>query len=194
VRTARATVIRTGHPIPPDLAATFQKEAQRAARETAGIIANAARDRARKQTGAMARSIKELPVETSGNVIATGVGAGGQGAPYAQAQDSGSGLYGPRGAKYPIVPKTPGGVLAIPNVAVLGHPGGVHRRRDGSLRSKTRKLINAGGLPGAFLYVKKVMHPGVKPTYFLTKAPEAAWDKILVTQAAAVKRILDALG
>lgn len=51
---------------------------------------------------------------------------------YAPAQEHGSGLEGPHHAKYPIVPKTPGGTLAF-------------RGRDGRM-----------------VYTKRVMHPGVR--------------------------------
>lgn len=59
---------------------------------------------------------------------------------YAAVQESGSGLYGPRHAKYLILPRKPGGVLHW-----VG-PDGLHH------------------------FAKHVWHPGVKPHWMLARA------------------------
>lgn len=62
-------------------------------------------------------------------------------AKYAWAQDKGSGLHGPKGAKYPIYPKNPKGLLKF------------------FWRKK-----------GRWVALKFVMHPGVPATHFLEVA------------------------
>jgi hypothetical protein len=62
-------------------------------------------------------------------------------AKYAWAQDSGSGLHGPKAAKYPIRPKNPGGLLRF-----------FWRRK------------------GRWVALRGVMHPGVPATHFLEVA------------------------
>lgn len=73
--------------------------------------------------------------------------------PYAAAQDTGSGLYGPKHRKYPIRPKK-GKALAW---------GGA-RRLTGTLKRGS----------SATHFARLVMHPGVKGTRFVKRGVEAA--------------------
>lgn len=69
-------------------------------------------------------------------------------AKHAAAQDSGSGLYGPKHAKYKISVK----------------------------RKKALAFLNFGHAPGSIVFSRSVMHPGVKPTKFLEKANQKAFE------------------
>lgn len=99
-----------------------------------------------RKTGHLGRSTVPGPVTKSTAVIAIRT-------PYAAAQDSGSGLHGPRHAKYPIVPK---------RAKVLAWGGG--RRLSGNLRRGA----------SATHFAARVMHPGVKGTHFVKRGVEAA--------------------
>lgn len=139
-------------------------------------LSNVAKTRARKRTGTLIRSISVVPVKNTGGVLRGAVSAGGTGAPYAVVQDSGSGLYGPRHAKYPIRPKNKK-ALAFANPRIAGPPGGRYRRLSGALRASAMRKYQAGKFPGAMIVVKGVMHPGVKPDHFLTGVLEQKSDE-----------------
>ncbi len=79
-------------------------------------------------------------------------------AKYAHAQETGSGLYGPKHAKYPIRPKRPGYPL--------------------------RFFWHRKGMDAAFY---KVMHPGVKPTHFLEVATDLAFKTRMALLRAAMR-------
>lgn len=129
-------------------------------------LTNVAKRRSRKRTHALERSVMMVRARFAGNVLTGKLTAGGSGAPYAVIQDSGSGLYGPKHAKYPIRPKNKK-ALAWPS-AHMGAPGGQFRRLSGSLRAPVMRKYLAGMLPGAMTIRASVMHPGVKPDHFLT--------------------------
>ena len=67
--------------------------------------------------------------------------------------DKGTGLWGPKHAKYPIVPKTPGGVLAFNSqFSAKSRPG------------RLRAYVGSSCPPVRF--AKAVMHPGIEPRRF----------------------------
>jgi hypothetical protein len=70
--------------------------------------------------------------------------------------EGGTGLYGPRGRKYPITPKN-GGMLAWP-------ASGSGRRLSGRARTQSGRLI----------FARAVMHPGIRPQPFLLPGAIAA--------------------
>ncbi len=109
-----------------------------------------AKDTVQRKTGNLGRTIRLGQVtENSAQII-----AGGQnGVGYAQVVESGSGLYGPKHAKYEIVPKYKKALA-----------WGGARRLSGSLKSGSK----------ATMFAKKVMHPGVKPRPYLRPAAERA--------------------
>lgn len=162
----------TGDPsIGAGLEASIDRELVAVAEEFQRLVVGEAKDNLvpHTKTGALSRSVTPGRVQVTGSSVTVEVGAGGQGAPYAAAMDQGSGLYGARGAKYPIRPKTPGGVLAWP-AAMYGPPGGRFRRLSGAFKLPIARQIAAGTRIGAYVYARGVMHPGVKPTHFLTAA------------------------
>jgi hypothetical protein len=85
-------------------------------------------------------------------------------AAYAEAQESGSGLYGPKRAKYPILP-----------------------RFKKALRFPMQGAIGSGS---GFVFSRGVMHPGVKPVRFLERAVEAGLDDLEAEVAAAIELAL----
>lgn len=145
-----------------------QKMIGLAMRQSAGTRSNV-------RTGAQRRSVEEGQVQKRGNVIEAVVSIGGPGAPYAVAQDQGSGLEGPNHAKYPIVP-VHAKALAWPGPA-MGPPGGAYRRASGAFKSHIQRHINAGLFPisVAYVFARKVMHPGVKATRWAS----AAWEETI---------------
>ena len=168
-----------------DLIRRLEQAQVRAMGEAQLLLVREARGRVRVKTGTLRRSITAEKITVENGVIRGAVGAGGQGAPYAEAQDSGSGLYGPRGAKYPILPKTPGGVLAWPQ-------GGVATRLSGAISAKVRQQLASGKLKAGqvFTFARSVQHPGVKPTRFLTGAAEDLWPAIQELHHKAVRSVL----
>lgn len=84
---------------------------------------------------------------------------------YAAAQESGSGLYGPKRAPYPIRPK---------NKRFLRWPiaGGIG---------------GGGSASPGFAFSRGVMHPGVRPQRFLERAVEAGLDDLEAEVAAAIE-------
>src|SRR5205085_2557213 len=72
---------------------------------------------------------------------------------YAADVEFGTGLWGPSAAKYPIEPKTPGGVLSW-----------INRRPFYSAHSG--RVIGAGER----LYARRVMHPGSRGKHMLARA------------------------
>ena len=185
-------MIKTSVQIPssavPDFAKNIRDNMRSATRSGAETIATQAKTDAHKKTARMAGSVKVDSFEDKGDTIVAVIGAGGQGAPHAQAQDGGSGLFGPKKAKYKISPKNKK-ALAFGNSSVLGAPGGKYLRLSGNLRSVTKKLIKAGKLPGAITVVRSVMHPGVKPTYFLSGASDKVADKLRQIFAEALSKV-----
>ena len=144
------------------------------------FVSNRAKTRARKKTHAMERSITIIPATVSGNKVSGAVTAGGIGAPYAVVQDSGSGLWGPKRAKYIIRPKTRK-ALAFPGFG-MGVAGGPKLRLSGS----TRVGVGTKGM----VVRKFVRHPGVRPDHFLTQAALGVEDQIEALVQAEVDRAL----
>lgn len=103
-----------------------------------------------RKTGHLGRSIVPGAVTAAYAVIEIRT-------PYAAAQNSGSGLYGPRKAKYPIVPK---------RKKALAWGGA--RRLSGTLRSGAQ----------ATNFATRVMHPGVKGSHFVERGVEGVFRKI----------------
>jgi hypothetical protein len=77
--------------------------------------------------------------------------------------DRGTGLYGPRGAKYPIVPKQPGYPLKF----MSGYQAKtVSAAAVGARGGSSFVGARAGGPFGEVVRAQAVMHPGVKPRDF----------------------------
>lgn len=110
-------------------------------------------------------------LETGPNRVSARVGTG---VIYGPAQNYGSGLYGPKASKYPILPKNKKALAWASPVGWVGrgedmHLGGlpgfgkqaVYHRGGGKL-TKVRSMAQKDRV------VRKVMHPGVRGTHFLT--------------------------
>ncbi|MHC1760528.1 MAG: hypothetical protein AB9917_13670 [Negativicutes bacterium] len=82
------------------------------------------------------------------------VRAGNSAAHYARYIHDGTGLYGPRGERYPITPR-------------------FGRAETSGSGPSPRKLLRWVGNDGRWHTAKLVMHPGVKPDQFLIRAAEA---------------------
>ena len=80
-------------------------------------------------------------------------------APYAAAQNFGSGLYGPRAAKY-----------RIPRIDNM-----------------TAKVLRFMGRSGQWVFRKFVWHPGVKPQHFVEKGIVKWWQKLTGGRTTVVK-------
>ena len=150
---------------------------------TLGMAAQAEqRKLAPRKTSNLSRTIHLTEVtDTSARIVAS--------AKYARAQNDGSGLYGPKGAKYAIKPNAKK-ALAFASQGItterFGAGAKLTFRLTGSLSaSSMRKFGNA-----AFVVVKGVMHPGVHGQHFMEKGAEkaigsaglaerivSAWDK-----------------
>lgn len=107
---------------------------------------------------------------------------------YAVPVHEGSGLYGPRGAKYPIRPKRKK-ILYFPTQAALTARAGpraiLRLRKSGKVSSRTMRRY--GNLP--YVFARKVMHPGVRPRPFLRDALNAvAANEIIAHRIAAYWR------
>jgi hypothetical protein len=141
-----------------------------------GRVVEEAQANAPVKTGALRRSIRvhEFAHRTSGAVEGT-IAAGGQGAPYAPAQEFGSGLSGPSKAKYPIVP-VKAKALRWP---VAGQ--GEALRLSGTARS---------GAPVAYVFATRVMHPGVEPKRYVGRAIETVWPQAEKWATEAVAAVL----
>ena len=120
------------------------------------------------ESGTLAQSIRRGPPEGSiltrdlrGDIIAA--------TPYAEAQEFGSGVHGPKGEAYPIVP-----------------------RFKRALRWPVQGSIPGGG-PG-FGFAKKVMHPGVQGQHFLERGVEAKLDTLGRELTAAIALALEEEG
>lgn len=101
--------------------------------------------------GDLERSIESSLV--SENPLVAEVRAGNSMAHYARYIHDGTGLYGPKGAKYPITPR--------------------FGRTDGNESGPgPRKMLRWVGSDGRWHYAKIVMHPGIKPDQFLIRAAE----------------------
>lgn len=74
--------------------------------------------------------------------------------------DQGTGLYGPKKSPYPIVPKTPGGMLKF-------QTGYSARSQPGA-----KIGMGTGERTGDWVSAKAVMHPGIKPRDFTKKVIE----------------------
>lgn len=79
--------------------------------------------------------------------------------------DKGSGLWGPKGKKYPIRPKKPGGVLSFTS----GYKAG---------SKPNRVTTTASSRSGDKVVVKEVMHPGIEPRNWI-KLRHKKWSKKL---------------
>jgi hypothetical protein len=145
------------------------------------IVVNQARQNISRntKTGTARRSITAEDLQISGTKIVAPIGAGGAGAPYARGLEEGTGLWGPKHARYPILP-VKAKALAWPS-ANMGAPGGKFRRLSGNLRSGVLRALRTGRMPHGFAYVvrKSVSHPGHKPMPFLVPALDQSISKIL---------------
>ena len=79
--------------------------------------------------------------------------------------DEGTGLWGPKRAKYPIRPKRPGGVLVF-------QAGYRAKTIPGRIRSVS------GGSFGETVYSRGVMHPGIQPRHILATVLDVAKHKL----------------
>jgi len=89
----------------------------------------------------------------------------------------GTGLYGPKHAKYPIKPKKKGGVLAFPSVYTPRTRAGAGGQYKGP-----------GTSSGDTVVVKSVMHPGIRPRPFHKVIARWARPKFYRQMEAAMKR------
>ena len=150
---------------------------------TADKIATSARGKAK--TKRIASAIEVGVVQETGDGRSTiTVGIDLEKAPEGAAYEFGSGLWGPEGQKYPILPKN-GKFLKFPwpQASNIG-PG----RPPGSV---SKSVVNADGMA----YLPGVMHPGVKPEPALIPALEENigffQEKVL---GVTVESIIDSLG
>lgn len=98
---------------------------------------------------------------------------------YAAAQEVGAGLYGPRGAKYEIKPKN-GRFLVFPSQRALtsrkGPRAKLKTRLSGRASSRTVRRYGSA----AYAFVRSVMHPGFKGTFYMKRAiEESPMDDIM---------------
>jgi hypothetical protein len=137
---------------------------------------NRAKSKVPRQTGHLGRSIRPGSVGRDEAWINAKT-------PYARAVEFGSGLYGPKRAKYPIVPKKPGGTLFFPSQSALVSRLGVGQSRRGKFVENRLQFTKTGRLSArsmkrfgnaAYVHAKVVMHPGVKPRPFLIPAAKEA--------------------
>jgi hypothetical protein len=136
------------------------------------------------KTGNLRRSTHLAEVTaTSARIVAS--------ANYARAQNSGSGLYGPKGAKYEIKPNakkalafaSQGGLNRSASLGLVPMGSKLTFRLTGSLTSASmRQFGNA-----AFTVVKKVMHPGVRGQHFMENGAQKA-----ITSAGLLDRVVAA--
>jgi hypothetical protein len=103
------------------------------------------------RSGDLERSIENGLVSTA--PLVGEVRAGNSAAHYARYIHDGTGLYGPRGQKYPITPR-------------------FGRAETSGSGPSPRKLLRWVGNDGRWHSAKLVMHPGVKPDQFLIQAAE----------------------
>ena len=86
----------------------------------------------------------------------------------------GSGIWGKKGEKYPIVPKDPGGKLAFdwPEAANIG-------AREGVREIVTPVTMTQSGFEGGRAILPGVMHPGVQAKPFIKNSWDNVKDEVL---------------
>lgn len=162
------------------------------------------------KTGTARRSITAEPVVYTGHGVIGTVGAGGAGAPYASDLEFGTGIWGPKHQKYPIVPvrkkalawgrNNPGSYgpavkatdyLSMKTNMVMGPPGGPNLRLSGAVRTPVLKAIQGHVIPHSHVYMvrRHVMHPGHPPMPFLGPAFETVSEKMVDRLAVELARI-----
>jgi len=99
-------------------------------------------------------------------------------APEALAFEYGSGIWGKKGEKYPILPKTPNGKLAFdwPEAANIG-------TREGVREVVTPVTMTQSGFEGGRAILPGVMHPGVQAKPYMAPAIEKNNKNILIKYA-----------
>lgn len=149
------------------------------------------------KTGTARRSITSEPVVYTANGVIGTVGAGGAGAPYASDLEFGTGIWGPKHRKYPIMPVRKkalawarGGTgptlsamdpLSVQTNMFMGGPGGPNVRLSGSVRVPVLKALSRGHIPYAHVYMvrRRVMHPGHPPMPFLGTAFDEVAEELV---------------
>lgn len=138
--------------------------------EVAIDVEGRAKDNAPVQTARLSRSI-HLYGRRTGPVRL--IIAGNSQVRYAAAKEVGSGLYGPKGRKYPIRPRR-GRFLRFPSQQALTQRAGsravLHKTKSGRVSNKTVKRYGNK----AFVVTRLVMHPGSKGYHYMKKAIESS--------------------
>lgn len=138
--------------------------------EVALDVESRAKDNAPVQTARLSRSIR-LHGRRSGPVRV--IIAGSSSVRYAAAKEEGSGLWGPKKRKYPIVPRK-GKFLRFPSQQALTQRAGaratLYKTKSGRVSNKTIKRYGNK----AFVVTRKVMHPGSKGYHYMKKAIESS--------------------
>lgn len=134
--------------------------------EVAIDVEHRAKANAPVKTARLSRSIRVFGQRTGPVRV---IIAGNSDVMYAAAQEVGSGLYGPKGRKYPIRPKTKK-FLAFPSQKVLterfGARATLRKTKSGRVSNATlRRYGNA-----AFVLTKLVMHPGSPGKHYMERA------------------------
>lgn len=111
------------------------------ASSAAGVWKKATEEATPVDTGELKRGWYQLPVVSMGERIQSGIASDVKYAPHVE---FGTGLWGPKHAKYPILPKKPGGWLRW-------------------IDPKTGKPV----------FARKVMHPGSPGRYMVSKGADA---------------------
>lgn len=125
----------------------IRKEMRLAMKKAVRNIAERARREHRfiSRSGKLEATIGHGMTKDTGDSVEGFVSAGGDKVPYARAIHEGSGLYGPKGARYPIVPRF----------------------------RKALRWVSDQGTWSKFEFARKVMHPGVRPDPFIENASAA---------------------
>lgn len=121
------------------------------------------------QSSDLARSIDSKIIKA--DPLTSEVTAGDGKAYYARFIHDGTGLYGPRGERYPITPR-------------------FGRADTPAHGPQPRKLLLWVGKDGRWHSAKLVMHPGIRPDPFLLQAAENELPHLMELLAGAVDRAL----
>lgn len=141
---------------------------QRGLTNVAVDVEHRAKDNAPVKTSRLSRSIRVYGRQVGNTRV---IVAGRGGVKYAAAQEVGAGLYGPKGAKYPIRPRT-AKYLVFPSQRALTSRKGSRAKLGLTLSGRVKSSTQRRYGSAAMVFTKLVMHPGFKGTHYMKRAIE----------------------